>query len=155
MARRWSTAVCCGAALLLIGCNKDSGSGKGDPPGQSPAPAVAKSDGEAEAREKLKIGLDSWTFGDTREKWTKDHPDISMLDERWSIRPFEMPQPVKLLKYEIGAGRAEKDEKGNSRYEFAVVLNLSGPTGAEFKRNVTYMVSKMPDGKWFVIGKVA
>jgi uncharacterized protein (TIGR02246 family) len=32
MARRFS-AICCGAALLLAGCNKDSGSGKGgDPP---------------------------------------------------------------------------------------------------------------------------
>lgn len=36
MARRWTTAVCCGTALLLIGCNRDSGSGTAAPPGQPP-----------------------------------------------------------------------------------------------------------------------
>ena len=47
---RWFYPICCGAALLLIGCNKDGDFGKGgDPPVQTPAPVPAKSSGEDKA----------------------------------------------------------------------------------------------------------
>ena len=54
------------------GCDRST-PGNGSQSPQSPST-------EEMARANLKIGLDSWVFGDSREKFSADHKDIKFLD---------------------------------------------------------------------------
>ena len=139
---RWFSAVWCGA-VLLAGCNKGGDTGKADVPTASnpaaPAPAAAKPSGEAEAKEKLKLALDSWVFGDTLEKFHKDHPDI-----RVGVRLHSLD---KLTRYDIGTGR----ERSPTSYEFTVTHVFESRAGTDIKRSGTVTVAKLSD-KWFVQG---
>ena len=77
---------------LLIACV----SGCGDTPStKTPkgndaanAPTSQLSTGEVAARDKLKIALDSWKFGDDVAVFESDHPNIRLYDERSQITPF-------------------------------------------------------------------
>ena len=139
---RWFSTVCCGA-ILLAGCNKGGDTGKADvptaPSPAAPAPVAAKLSGEAEAKAKLKLALDSWVFGDTLEKFQKDHPDIMV-----GVRLHSLD---KLTRYEIGAGR----EKSPTSFEFAVTHVFESKAGTDIKHSGTVTVAKLSD-KWFIQG---
>ena len=135
----------------LLGCSKESSV----PVVKSqPSQETKEKTGEAQAKEKLKVALDSWTFGDTIEKFEKDHPEIILHDERLQILPFGLNAPVKLIRYEIGAGRSAKNitEKYESTYEFAVAMTVQNAKVGEAAKSITYKVGKFKDGKWAVLG---
>lgn len=50
------------------------------------------------AREKLKVALDSWAFGDSKEKLEKDHPELKFASQ--------LRVTSKLTKYEITSTRS-------------------------------------------------
>lgn len=110
---------------------------------------------EAEAREKLKMALDSWTFGDEIKAFEKDHPHIKLIDERIHILPFGLDRPVKLIRYEIGAVRKAKNitDKYEFEYEFAVAMTVQNANVGAAPRSGTYQVGKLKDGKWVVFGE--
>jgi len=80
--------------------------------GSSGSKNVTKTITEDLAREKLKIALDSWAFGDSDEKLKKDHPEIKFLSQTRLVSPT-------LAKYSITTSR--QFEIG---YQFLVSLSL-------------------------------
>ena len=145
-----------GSALLPTACNNTPApAGKSSPAAKSqPSPEGKGNSREAEARAKLKIALDSWTFGDEFEKFEKDHSGIILHDERVQILPFGLDRPVKLIRYEIGAVRPAKNEtdKYEFTYEFAVAMTVQNAKG-DAARNATYKVGKLKGGKWGIVGE--
>ena len=91
------------------------------------------SEDEDEAKAKLKIALDSLVFGDSFEKFKKDHPNINF---------FELDRLYVLLRYEITAARKTKD----NCYEFAVILVFKSEAGTEIRKNKRYEVAKYTGG---------
>jgi hypothetical protein len=115
--------------VLLVGCSSEKTSPKGN---ASKGAGVSGTTEEDLAREKLKMALDSWVFGDDGATFEKDHPEVKFLDSKLD----------KLMKYELGAGR-----KFQGGHEFAVVLIFEGKTGREIKESRSYWVTRNPKGE--------
>jgi hypothetical protein len=96
---------------------------------------------EADAKAILKVGLDSWIFGDTQAKFEKNHPDISFGDFDWTAGDV-------LMKYEFGPSR-EKDKS----YEFSVILIFQSKAGTEIKKTKKYRVfpPREDSPQWIVL----
>jgi hypothetical protein len=102
---------------ILTGCSK-SPSSKPDEENvkqtknATPTDSAKKrsSGSEADARAVLKAALDSWAFGDSLEKYEKDHPGVHFFDTNWITKK-------RLAKYELGNVR--KDDIG---FEFLATL---------------------------------
>lgn len=95
---------------------------------------------EDQAREKLKVALDSWVFGDDDTKLKRDHPEIKFLDT-------DFIQGHKLLKYDLGAGRTFE----MAGFEFAVALSFASTAGTEIKETRPFWISKDEAGKWVIM----
>lgn len=127
---------------ILAGCSNSTSSKPSTEAGKktskaSSDPAAKKASGsEAEARTVLKAALDSWAFGDTLEKFEKNHPGVQFFDTGWITKK-------RLARYEIGSVR-----KDGITFEFIVTL-----TFREDARDVTksgdYHVTKDADG-WVI-----
>ena len=125
---------------LLAGCDTAK-SPKGATGNQAAASTPNKED---VAKEKLKTALDAWVFGDSVEKFAKDHPEYS------GPPPIHdwMSKKV-LMRYEIGACRFE-----NSCYKFVVTHVFQSEGGTEIKESVIYWVTPpegMKDHKWAIM----
>lgn len=122
----------------LSGCSSEQAA-KSDPkPKGSDAKAPTGEVTEAQAKDKLKIALDSWVFGDSREKFEKDHPDIY-------FQPSKTRDLYKPLRYEVQAAR----KSGKAAYEFSVLLEFQSKAGTEIKETVKYEVDAHgTGGKW-------
>lgn len=94
---------------------------------------------EAEARAVLKSALDSWSFGDTLEKFEKDHPGISFFDTNWITKK-------RLGRYDIGNVR-----KDGITFEFLVTLTLREDAG-DVTKGCDYHVTKDADGWMITVG---
>lgn len=103
------------------------------------------------AREKLKLGLDAWMFGDSFKKFGQDHPEISFFDTSWGFGEA-------LLRYDIGHARTMeyKGNDGTTTYntEFVVTIIQTTRSGDEVKKNKNYSVSspRANSGQWIVTG---
>lgn len=91
---------------------------------------------EAEARAVLKSALDSWAFGDTSEKFEKDHPGIQIFDTSWITK-------TRLGRYEIGNVR-----KVDITFEFLVTLTFREDAG-DVTKSGDYHVTKDAQG-WVI-----
>jgi hypothetical protein len=91
---------------------------------------------EAEARAILKAALDSWAFGDTLEKFEKDHPGVQFFDTNWITRK-------RLGRYEIGNVR-----KDGITFEFLVTQTFQEDAGVASKSR-DYHVTRDADG-WVI-----
>ena len=106
---------------------------------------------EEQAREKLKLGLDAWVFGDAFLKFKNDHPDISFVDTDWGGGEV-------LLSYEIGQARTHnfKRKDGPDVYttDFVVTIVQYTNSGSEVKKSKKFSVSS-PRGEsdqWSILG---
>src|SRR4051812_4066612 len=115
-----------GASLVLL-CGVAAGCGQTAPKPANehvqnkavpapPEPVANHSGGEVEARTAVKAALDSWAFGDTKEKFTKDHPDVNLGDLNRITK--------RLARYEIGTVR-----KDGNVFEFLVTFTFTGEPG--------------------------
>ncbi len=75
---------------------------------------------EAEARAILKKALDSWAFGDSREKIERDQPGIKFLDRNCATGK-------KLSRSEIGMSRKIDESKHGVGFQFLVTLTCWQP----------------------------
>ncbi len=133
---------------------------------EQPQPNVSRTEtSEESARNMLTTVLDSWVFDESLQTFSEKHPNVTLVDERNSIRPFER-QPVhigndkaniELLKYEIGPGRqnGKSTDKIDFTYEFKVLMTLQDGERNTLTRSVAYHVSKIkgPE-KWFITATV-
>jgi hypothetical protein len=101
---------------------------------------------QATSKEKLKIALDSWIFGDEPAGFREKHPDVTFLNTGYDLTP-----PV-LQKYEIGEGRRREDTTGGGvqGYEFPVVLTLEGQGGSSVTKREVYSVRTQDNREWTV-----
>lgn len=145
--------------VAAAGCGSST---EKQPPAPTPAPAAAASapvaapvaapatDPVAEAGAILKLALDSWTFGDSREKFEQANPTIDFGDvSRWYDDTGE------LLRYEILNGRATQDAHNEIICETNVNLTFSGANGQEIKKGRRYKILKMKqpiNGKIWMVG---
>jgi hypothetical protein len=128
---------------ILAGCSNSPSSkpdeekakqAKGTTPTDS---AKKKSSGsEAEAQAVLKAALDSWAFGDTLEKFEKDHPGVQFFDTNWITKK-------RLGKYEIGNVR-----KDGMTFEFLVTLTFREDT-SDVTKSGDYHVTRDAAG-WVI-----
>lgn len=120
--------------LLMTGCE----------PGQtkSDAKVVATPSKQPDelAREKLKIALDSWSFGDNFQKFEADHPDIEFMDLKTA---FSNTYP-KISSYEIKNSRPREFDK-KPGFEFMVILHVNSSSGMEIKVDRSYIVYHQPE----------
>ncbi len=137
--------------LPLIGCEDGAG-----PPATPSAPPAAtpQTAPDAEALSKLKTSLDSWTFADSPDKFTQDHPDI------WFVVVSDTLRQKKLLRYEIGASRPldSKFTTGEPMhgFEYAVTLVFQTKGGQEAKSRFRFNVHMKRDNDgWTVMGNDA
>ena len=140
------------AAIGSVACNKSEPSSANKGASAAKAPVQGK-ESENTAREKLKISLDSWTFGDETEKFEKENPGINLFDERRAILPFGLDRPVKLIRYEIGAVRNVENstDKYDFTFEFVVAMTVQNAKVGNVIRNSAYRVGKLKDGTWAVL----
>ncbi len=120
--------------LALAGCDRNTNIN-----GEKAAIAVKQPEDavpdESEAKEKLKTVLDSWVFGDSREKLKADHPGINFIDLAYTF-----DRPV-LQKYDIASGRKDpKHPDAGTAFEFPVVLTLQSRAGIEIKKQHIFSV---------------
>jgi len=93
---------------------------------------------EGEARAILKAALDSWAFGDSVEKFEKDHPGVKFFDTSRSIDRM-------IGKYDIGTVRRD-----GQTFEFLVTLTFRAE-GGDVNKSGSYVVVK--DGTtWTIMG---
>jgi hypothetical protein len=129
-------------SIVLAGCSNNPSSGPvaeaGKKTTKAPAdPGTKKPMGtEAEARAILKAALDSWAFGDTLEKFEKDHPGVQFFDTNWITKK-------RLGRYEIGNMR-----KDGITFEFLVTL-IFREDADDVTKNGDYHVTKDADG-WVI-----
>ena len=120
--------------LVLAGCDRNAGTNAEKAAKTAIQPKDAVPD-EAEAKEKLKTVLDSWVFGDSREKLKADHPSINFIDLAYTF-----DRPV-LQKYDIASGRKDlKYPDAGTAFEFPVVLTLQSRAGTEIKKQHNFLV---------------
>ena len=136
-----------------------------EPKGNQESPTTEDQDA-TRAKELLKASLDSWVFGDSEQAWKQSHPNVLIIDERGSIRPFDLSSDqtrpagsyprIKLLEFEIGMSRGGEKKPGLDfvSYEFVVTLHAQDQQGNDIKRNQNYSVSRM-QGKWTIMRLVA
>jgi len=99
--------------------------------------AVAKLT-EDQAREKLKLALDSWTFGDSREKFGKAHPDVDFIHFYYDLA---------LNNYTITRSRAI--ENG---YQFVVTHSFKKTNGTSYDATGDYKISLNEKGVYVIVG---
>jgi hypothetical protein len=106
--------------------------------GTTPAESTNKkqSGTEAEARTVLKAALDSWAFGDTLEKFEKNHRGVQFFDTSWITKK-------RLTRYDIGNVR-----KDGITFEFLVTLTFQEDAG-DVTKSGDYHVTKDADG-WVI-----
>lgn len=164
--RSWT--LCLFAAIA--GCVDSTPVAEPEKPTQQPAPIakpeisppVEKAEAASEqpaqptpeelAREKLKAGLDAWSFGDSHKKFEETNPGIKFTDFDWILLEA-------LLRYEIGQSRTRevttKDGKTFQEVEFVVTLTQTTKGGREVVKNKNFTVH--PPGyagqpTWTVLG---
>lgn len=124
------------------------------PPVSQPVPTPEKPPEptpEEIGREKIKLGLDAWVFGDTQKQFEVNHSDIMFTD-------FDWIGGEALLRYEIGQSRIKsmkiKDGKPYPFLEFVVTLTQTNRGGQEMVKKKSYTV-RPPDSaepRWMVTG---
>lgn len=129
------------AAALPLGCGPKATAPTGgnaapaSPGGKAPGDEVA----EGEARAALQTALDSWAFGDTRQKFEREHPDVQFGDfNRYKA----------LARYEIGTAR----RTAGGGHEFLVTLTFQAEAGSDVVRSGRYEVWRNKEGKWVITG---
>lgn len=129
-------------SFVLAGCSNNQSSKPAAEVGKKTAKAPAEPGvktpmgTEAEAQAILKVALDSWAFGDTLEKFEKDHPGIQFFDTNWITKK-------RLGRYEIGNVR-----KDGITFEFLVTLTFREDAG-DVTKSGDYHVTKDADG-WVI-----
>lgn len=93
---------------------------------------------EDQAREKLKLALDSWTFGDSREKFGKAHPDVDFIHFYYDLA---------LNNYSITRSRAI--ENG---YQFVVTHSFKKTNGISYDATGDYKISLNEKGVYVIVG---
>jgi hypothetical protein len=143
--------ICFGCIVLIplwSGCSQDTKIGKSSEGTNKVGVAPDEADKTTEATKKLKVSLDSWTFGDSAENFKKNHPDIDFSD--LGIRRSNV-----LLRYEINNSRSMEFKAEKATYQgvqFAVTLVFSGPGGKEIKEGRICNVHQVESGTWMVVG---
>lgn len=99
--------------------------------------AVAKMT-EDQAREKLKLALDSWTFGDSREKFGKAHPEVDFVHFYYDLA---------LNNYTITRSRAI--ENG---YQFVVTHSFKKANGTSYDATGDYKITLNDKGVYVIVG---
>ncbi len=105
---------------------------------------------EAEAKAILKKALDSWAFGDSREKFESDHPGIKFNDSNYVTGK-------KLARYEIGMSRTREGSEHGASFQVLVTLTFTTERGAGVTLNGDYDISFLdspPPGVWYIQGGV-
>lgn len=116
----WVLGALCGLAVLSSsGCSR----------GFNNAPVDA-----AKARETLRTALESWKNGDKVDALQSASPPIYVIDTEWQ-------GGAKLKDYQIVGDGEMKD----AQLYCPVRLTVSGPSGQDVKREVTYMISTAPN----------
>ena len=129
-------------SVVLTGCSNNPSSGPAAEAGKkttkAPADAGSKKPmgSEAEARAVLKAALENWAFGDTLEKFEKDHPGVQFFDTNWITKK-------RLGRYEIGSVRQD-----GITFEFLVKLTFREDAG-DVTKSGDYDVTKDADG-WVI-----
>jgi hypothetical protein len=137
--------VICMFSFLWVGCSNNPSSKPAAEAGKKTAKSPGESGSkksmgtEAEARAVLKSALDSWAFGDTLEKFEKNHPGISFFDTNWITKK-------RLGRYEIGNVR-----KDGITFEFLVTFTFREETG-DVTKGGDYHVTKDADGWMITVG---
>jgi len=151
-------------SFMLVGCSSDqtdSVEPNPEPPTDSTVEnkPVETLSTEEEARHKLTVALDSWVFEDlaTMDDWKEEHPNVILADERWGSRPFGMPRPVTVLKYEISSVRERDDitDKTEFGYQFIVILSIQNASKEDLTRRLKYNVAKSKSGTWAITARPA
>lgn len=144
--------------VLMVGCSSEP------PPKQTPSapetdstvenPVEQQPTNEEQATNTLKLTLESWVFDDVKDldEWKQEHPTITVLDQRWSIRPFDKQRPVTLLKYEIANSRESEEvvDGVEFSFEFNVLLSLQDAANTDFTRRQSYTVTKEKSGNYLI-----
>lgn len=129
-------------SFVLAGCSNNPASkpttetGKKTPKAPADLGTKKPMGTEAEARAILKAALDSWAFGDTLEKFEKDHPGVQFFDTNWITKK-------RLGRYELGNVR-----KDGITFEFLVTLIFREDAG-DVTKSGDYHVTKDADG-WVI-----
>ncbi len=129
-------------SFVLAGCSNNPASKPTAETGKTPPKAPADPSKktamgtEAEARAILKAALDSWAFGDTLEKFEKDHPGVQFFDTNWITKK-------RLGRYDIGNMR-----KDGITFEFLVTQTFREDAG-DVTKSGDYHVTKDADG-WVI-----
>ncbi len=133
----------------LVGCSGDRSSSqkaeggenrKGQKNENNPK---GKTGTESEAKAVLKKALDSWAFGDSKEKFEKNHPEIKCGDLNWATGK-------KLARYDIGTSR-----KNGRNFQVTVKFTLAAKDGTDIVVNGDYDISysdRPPSGEWDILG---
>jgi len=142
MSVRFVGVIIVSFSFILAGCNNNPSSkptaGTGKKTAEAPADPGTKTPmgTEAEARTILKAALDSWAFGDTLEKFEKDHAGVQFFDTNWITKK-------RLGRYEIGNVR-----KDGVTFDFLVTLTFREDAG-DMTKSSDYHVTKDADG-WVI-----
>jgi hypothetical protein len=143
-------------ALLCIGsCSRQGKALHQEPPPKndtslSSGPTVD----QATAKEKLRLALESWQFGDNERSLKKAHPEIDSFSNLGAITDY-MPYTPKLQRFEITSGRRTTNANFPTLivYEFNVIHTFERNTGAEKKSHV-YEVYTDKGEKWSINAKL-
>jgi hypothetical protein len=143
--------------LINLGCNppavsRNNAVNDTHPESPDTTPAASRTDSNGEARNILTTALDSWTFGDSAEKFKQQHATISFFDISRTTN-----EHGELLRYEILNGRESNRSDKEVTCEFNATLVFSGSGGPGITLGRKYTVVRLAtaiDGKqWIVSGK--
>jgi hypothetical protein len=112
---------------------------------------VSATTDEGTAKEKLRIALESWQFGDSEESLKQKHPEIDRFSNFGAIMEY-VPYKPKLQRFEITSGRsfAKNDAPSLKFYEFNVIHTFESKAGTEIKRGHVYEIFTSDGKKWSI-----
>lgn len=107
------------------------------------------------AKEKLRLALESWQFGDDKESFKKMHPEIVTFSNLGAVRDYQ-PYTPKLQRFEIISGRRTKKIKYPTLivYEFNVIHTFESKAGMEIKKSHVYEVCTEKGKEWDIFSKL-
>ena len=153
-----SYSVCAWTVLTVTGCTGEKKPAGGEQSRllerDSSDPPTHATDQET-AKEKLRLALESWQFGDSEESLKKKHPEISFFSNFGAVTEY-MPYTPKLQRFEITSGRPSKNPKFPTLtvYEFNVIHTFESKAGTDVKKGHIYDVSTEKGKTWDVNAKM-